>query len=239
MQAPDEERSLIGPQRKRIAPALQAARSAVHSNQEGNDSLGCETNFSSLTASVCLEFSIRLHLGFASRRQTCFDRSVRRLSGAPFSADSPLHARLAAVQCDFCNDKTILIFLRRPRAHGFSGTCQQRSATSGADGLCGRRHLEGFLPPPSSRTSRPLESSLLPSSPPVPGRMWPGAIQSRFNLDLQFSKSSQMLPQAVGKELAGFLRCLQGKLLAYLHPNSLIRLTKAAGLPPSSPAPWC
>lgn len=54
--------------------------------------------------------------------------------------------------------------------------------------------------------------------------MWPGAVQHLFNLYLQSSKSSDTFPEAVGKQLSVVLWCLQGKLLTYLHPNSLIRL---------------
>lgn len=91
--------------------------------------------------------------------------------------------------------------------------------------------VEGFLsffPDPFPGPAHPLlfKEAIFPSPllPKVSRRMWPGAIQYHFNLYLQFSKSLEMSPQAVGKQISGSW-CLQGKLLTYLHPNCLIRLT--------------
>lgn len=41
-----------------------------------------------------------------------------------------------------------------------------------------------------------------------------------------------MFPQAVGKHISGSPWCLQGKLLTYLHPDGLIRLTTDVPLLP-------
>lgn len=134
---------------------------------------------------------------------------------ALFSAE-PVHTRLAAVQCDFCNDKTILILLRCPSVYSFSGSYQQHSATSAdltgcaGGGTCLHRLPEGpgtisfFILLPAG-TSRPFKKSFSPPASTGRRTTWPGAIQFHFNLYLQFSKSSDMFPQAVGKQFSGFL----------------------------------
>lgn len=85
--------------------------------------------------------------------------------------------------------------------------------------------LEASRHPPSRShiTAFPRCHSPFPCLHKVPRRMWPGAVQYRLNLRLQFSKSLEMSLQAVSKQISGFPLVPQGMLLNHLYPNGLIR----------------